>query len=154
MGIRRLNKRKLTFITIMFMVVIIGILLSIPMPNSNKRLNQERINQARIRITKINMEIISISLAHYEMNVGNYPTTDQGLKSLVQRPEDVSEDAWGEEPYLEEGVVPKDGWKNDFLYESPGEHLPKYDLSSKGKDKTVNTKDDIHNWPEENEKDF
>jgi len=138
----------------MLMVVIIGIFISIPMLNINKRLNQKRVNQARITKTRADMKIISVALAHYEMNVGNYPSTDQGLKSLVKRPEDVSEEAWGDEPYLEGGAVPRDGWKNDFLYTSPGEHLPKYDLSSKGRDEKENTEDDIHNWPDENEKDF
>ncbi len=141
--------RGFTFIEIMFVVVIIGILLSIATPNIFKW-----VNQARITKTRGNMKIISLALADYELTVGNCPTTDQGLKSLVKCPDDVSEETWGNEPYIEEGVVPKDGWKHDFLYTSPGEHLPKYDLSSKGRDQKENTGDDIHNWPDENEKDF
>jgi general secretion pathway protein G len=143
------KKCGFTFIEIMFVVVIIGILLSIATPNIFKW-----VNRARVTKTMANMKTISVALTDFELTVGNCPTTDQGLKSLVQCPEDVSDETWGGEPYIEDGVVPRDGWKNDFLYKSPGEHVTRYDLSSKGRDARENTEDDIHNWPDENEKDF
>jgi len=98
------KKCGFTFIEIMFVVVIIGILLSIATPNIFRW-----VNQARVTKTRANMKIISLALTDYELTVGNCPTTDQGLKSLVKCPEEVSDETWGGEPYIEDGVVPRDG---------------------------------------------
>lgn len=141
--------RGFTFLEIMFVVVIIGILLSLGTNNYIKW-----VNQAKVQTTRINMKTIQTALVGYEFNVGVCPTTDQGLDSLVECPGDIDESAWGDEPYIFEGVVPKDGWKNDFLYKSPGDHLPRYDLWSKGRDQKDATQDDIHNWANKIEDDL
>jgi general secretion pathway protein G len=134
------------------MIVIIGIFLSIPMPNIDKRLNQERVNKLRMMATKAIFQGIETVLQDYEMNVGGFPTSKQGLQALVKCPSDVTTDDWGDTPYLKE--IPRDAWNQEFIYKQPGEHNAEYDLCSKGRDEKENTKDDIHNWPDENEKDF
>ncbi|MBN1899695.1 type II secretion system major pseudopilin GspG [Candidatus Sumerlaeota bacterium] len=148
--IRKIQRKDgFTFLEIMFVVVIIGILLSLATPNLFKW-----VNQAKVQTTKANMKTIQLALAGYELNVGNCPDTVQGLEALVECPADIDENSWGDEPYFDDGAVPKDGWKNDYLYMSPGDHLPKYDLWSKGKDQKDGTTDDIHNWMEQAEEEL
>jgi len=137
------HTRGFTFMEIMFVVVIIGILVSLATPNLFIW-----VNHAKVETTKANMKTIQLALSGYELNVGTCPTTDQGLVSLAECPGDVDQADWGDEPYLQDGEVPKDGWKNDFLYKSPGDHAPRYDLWSKGRDRKDGTQDDIRNWKE------
>jgi general secretion pathway protein G len=135
-----------TFLEIMLVVVIIGILFSIVGPRLI-----HRAGKARIQATKAQMGNIKTALGMYEMHVGSFPTTAQGLKALFERPSDVSEDLW-DGPYLDSKSALKDVWKHDFTYVCPGEHnKDTYDLSSNGADGKEGTEDDIVNWEEETE---
>ena len=69
------------------------------------------------------------ALDTFRLDVGRYPSTDQGLPSLNEKPAD--EVKW-QGPYLAK-AVPKDPWGRDYVYRSPGEHA-EYDLISLGKD--------------------
>jgi len=143
MRIARYTKRGFTFLEIMFVVVIIGILAAIAVPNLAKRANW-----ARIKATEAGMKSIETALQTYEMKVGSFPTTEQGLEALVKCPSDVEKDDWGDSSYLKE--VPKDAYNQKFIYKCPGEHNTEdYDLYSTGKDKKDGTDDDIVNWAKE-----
>jgi general secretion pathway protein G len=98
------------------------------------------------------MESIETALKLYKLDNGSYPSTEQGLESLIEPPS-VGElpRAWREGGYLEKGKVPKDPWGNDYVYLSPGVH-GELDLMSygadgepggEGKDK------DINSWEED-----
>lgn len=98
-------------------------------------------------ITKAEMDIrtIRMALIGYAMHDGIYPTTEQDLKSLIEKPNlPPIPTAW-EGPYLEpERLV--DPWGNKYIYHSPSTENPKkykYDLYSHGPDKKVGGKDDI-----------
>jgi len=134
--------RAFTFLEIMFVVVIIGILLAVALPRFSGQSNQ-----ARIQATRLQMGNIRTALAQFEMHVGRYPDTREGLAALVERPSGVSEELW-EGPYLdaEGGELPRDAWRNEFGYRSPGEHNRDYDLWSPGPDGREGTEDDITNW--------
>ena len=88
------------------------------------------------------------ALGAYEMDVGEFPSTSQGLKALIERPSDVAEEDW-HGPYMD--AVPKDQWHEELIYRKPGEHSPDYDLFSKGPDKEEGTDDDIVSWQKEEE---
>lgn len=135
--------RGFTFLEIMFVVVIIGILASIAVPSLTGKSKK-----ARIMATTATMKGIETALSTYEMNVGLFPTTEQGLKALVTCPSDVPEQDW-DSPYLKE--VPKDAFNEEFIYKCPGEHNAYYDLSSKGPDRQEDTEDDIVNWQTDEE---
>ncbi len=130
-----------TFLEIMFVVAIIGILLSIAIPRF-----VGRTQKARIEAAKLQIQHFKTSLGAYEMDIGTFPTTSQGLKALLERPSDVYEEDWNGK-YMDN--IPKDPWHEEFIYKSPGDHNEDFDLFSKGPDRQEGTEDDITNWEEE-----
>lgn len=133
-------RRGFTFLEIMFVVVIIGVLMAIAVPRMTGQAQK-----ARIQATEVTMRTLQTALAQYEMHVGSFPNTNEGLNALLERPGRVSETAW-DGPYLESDTVPRDAWGNAFNYRSPGQNRPTYDLWSNGPDGMEGTDDDIRNW--------
>lgn len=140
-----LTRRAFTFLEIMLVVVIIGILLGIVGPRlvGQKRKSQET-------ATRQQMAIVENALSRYEMDVGDFPTESMGLKALLQRPSEVPEEDW-EGPYLNDAKGIKDSWGNEFMYKVPSEHGKDYDLLSKGHDRQEGSEDDIVNYSTEEE---
>lgn len=132
------KRRAFTFIEIMLVVLIIGILMGIVVP---RMVGQTR--GAKIKACKASIHGISQALSQFEVNAGRFPTTQEGLQALVTKPSGLSDDEWAG-PYLNE--IPKDPWGQEFIYRSPGEHNADFDLVSKGPDKQENTPDDITNY--------
>jgi general secretion pathway protein G len=141
------NKKSFTLIEIMLVVMIIGILAAMVIPNITGRGKQARRAAVRADIEAN----LTTALDLYELDNGQYPTTGQGLKALVQKPSSspVPEN-WGG-PYLKKKTVALDPWGKEYVYVSPGVHnTDGFDLSSYGPD-GVESGDDIVNWtdPEE-----
>jgi general secretion pathway protein G len=130
-------RQGFSFLEIMLVVVIIGIMMAVIGPRL-----AGKSKKAKEIATKQQLQAIETALGSYEMEVGEYPTTEQGLKALVVRPNEVPEDQWSKS--MKE--VPKDSWGNDFIYRCPGQHNEDYDLLSPGKDKKEGTDDDIANY--------
>ena len=81
----------------------------------------------------------------YNLHMGGYPTTAEGLNALIVAPTDKA-DRW-HGPYLEPAKVPADPWGEPYQYASPGTHNKStYDIWSKGPDKISGNEDDIGNW--------
>mgnify|MGYP006291163457 CR=1 FL=1 len=135
------RRKGFTFLEIMFVVVIIGLLVAIVAPNLTGKSRK-----ARVMTTKASMNSVETALQNFEMNVGRFPTTDEGLDALLKCPGDVNEEMW-DSPYLKR--TPKDAWGNEFAYKCPGEHNADFDLYSKGPDGQEDTEDDIVNWETE-----
>ena len=88
---------------------------------------------------------VPAALDLFLLNVGRYPTTDEGLAALVEEPTGVNN--WNG-PYLKKKTVPKDPWGNDFIYLSPGLQGD-FDIISYGADGVPGGEDenkDINNW--------
>ncbi|MBF0479691.1 MAG: type II secretion system major pseudopilin GspG [Candidatus Omnitrophica bacterium] len=136
------NKNGFTLVEILLVVVIIGILAAMVIPNM-----AGRSEQARQAAAKADIEAnLSTALDLYETDNGKYPTTEQGLKALIAKPTSgpVS-DNWNGS-YLKKKKVPLDPWGHEYNYVSPGVHNPtEYDLSSYGPD-GVESDDDVVNW--------
>ncbi len=102
----------------------------------------------RIKAT-LQIESLETALKMYKLDNGVYPSTEQGLQALVEPPSvGILAKRWREGGYLEKGRIPKDPWKNEFVYLSPGINSD-YDLSSYGPDdqeggEGINA--DINNW--------
>lgn len=137
------NRQGFTLIEIMVVVVILGILAGLVIPNIMDKPEEARRTKAATQIQSIEM-----ALRLYKLDNGQYPTTEQGLQALVEAPS-VGRLAkkWREGGYLEKGV-PKDPWENDYVYISPGLHW-KYDLMSYGPDNEPGGEGDdadINSW--------
>ncbi|KAB0667417.1 type II secretion system protein GspG [Oryzomonas japonica] len=123
------NKRGFTLIEIMVVIVILALLAALVGPKI-----MGRTDDAKIQTTKTQIRNLESALKLYKLDNGAYPSTEQGLNSLVTKPTvGVIPKNFKEGGYLESKNVPKDGWGNDFLYVSPGEHGD-YDLYSYGAD--------------------
>jgi general secretion pathway protein G len=139
--------RGFTLIEIMLVVIIIGILVAMIVPNISGRSEQARKTAARTDIESN----LSTALDLYRMDVGQYPTTEQGLDALINEPTAAPVPPQWNGPYLKKKKVPKDPWGHDYAYSSPGTHNPEsYDLSSMGPD-GVESDDDVTNWGNEAE---
>jgi general secretion pathway protein G len=132
-----------TLIEIMLVVVIIGILMAVVVPRM-----AGQSGRAKNKACAASIQGISTALATFEVRASRFPTTQEGLQALITKPSDLDEDEWAG-PYLRE--LPRDPWKQEFIYKCPGEVNKDFDLVSKGKDKTEGTEDDITNFPKSSE---
>jgi general secretion pathway protein G len=113
-----------TLIEILIVVVIIGLLASLVGPQLFKKVGSSRQKTAQAQ-----MSMIETALKMFRLDIGRYPTTEEGLKSLVIKPESLR--AW-DGPYLEKDV-PLDPWGNSYIYKCPGEKS-EYEIISYGAD--------------------
>lgn len=131
-----------TLIEIMVVVVILGILGALVVPNI-----LGRTGEARVAATKSDIRSIANALDLYKLDNHNYPSTDQGLEALSSKPSGYPEAKnWNADGYLKK--LPQDPWGNGYQYVSPGSH-GKYDLYSLGADGREGGSDensDINNW--------
>ena len=141
---RKKSSQGFTLIEIMLVVIIIGILVAMVVPNLAGRGEQARVSAAHVDIESN----VSTALDMYRLDNGRYPNTEQGLKSLVEAPTSAPAPLHWNGPYLKRKKVPKDPWGNEYIYVAPGVHnKDEYDLSSSGAD-GVESQDDITNWEE------
>lgn len=136
------KQRGFTLIEIMIVVVILGILAAIIVPNV-----MDSPNEARIVKAKQDLRVLESALNLYKLDNFNYPSTDQGLEALVQKPTGEPEAKnWKKGGYIKK--LPKDPWGNDYLYLSPGSHGD-IDIFTYGADSRKGGSDsntDIGNW--------
>ncbi len=141
---RKKDDRGFTLIELMVVIVILGILAGLIIPRIMGRPDEARQAKAQIQI-----QALETALKLYRLDNGNYPTTEQGLKALVELPTvGALAKNWREGGYLEKGKVPKDPWGNDFVYLSPGTKGD-FDLLSLGADGEPGGEGknkDITNW--------
>lgn len=137
----RINKTAFTLIELMIVVVIIVALASMVVPRLSGRTEQAKKAVAKADIGSN----IPMALKLYELDNGNFPTTEQGLAALNSAPSSAPVPNNWNGPYLES--VPSDPWGYPYKYRSPGSNnKTTYDLYSVGKDGQEDTSDDIKNW--------
>lgn len=132
------RQRGVTLIELLLVLVIITALAAIVVPRFAGRSEDARIAAARADIANF-----GVALDAFEIDMGRYPTTEEGLAVLVRPPMEASK--W-RGPYLQRDI-PNDPWGNPYIYEYPGRHNPySYDLYSNGPDGQPGGGDDIDNW--------
>jgi general secretion pathway protein G len=140
----RVANSGFTFIELMVVIVILGILAMVIAPNFMDAPDEARQNKARLDIKSI-----EAALKLYKLDNGVYPSTEQGLEALVKAPESgFLPKKWRKGGYLEKRNVPKDPWGNEFVYLSPGINGD-YDIISYGSDGAPGGEgfaEDINNW--------
>ncbi|PLX98079.1 MAG: type II secretion system protein GspG [Desulfuromonas sp.] len=135
------SEKGFTFIEIMVVVIILGVLAAIVLPKFTGRTQEARINAAESQVG-----VFATALDAYELDNGGYPTTEQGLSALSQEPTVPPTPTRWKGPYLQKAVGP-DPWGGEYQYKSPGQRNPRsYDLLSYGPDKREGGGDDITNW--------
>lgn len=135
----RNHPKGFTLIELLLVMVIIGLLAALVGP---RFFGQEK--KARQRAAKGQIALFEAALDNYRLDVGRYPTTEQGLQALREKPDEVEK--W-DGPYLKK-AVPADPWGNPFAYESPSEHGD-YAIISYGADGRPGGEDvdsDIVSW--------
>jgi general secretion pathway protein G len=118
------KQQGFTLIELLIVMVILGILAALVGPRMFGKVGKSRQKAAKAQIS-----LFETAMDTYRLDVGKYPTTDQGLEALRVKPDGVEK--W-DGPYLPKDV-PVDPWGNRYVYESPGEHGD-YDLISLGAD--------------------
>lgn len=133
------QQRGFTLLEVMVVIVILGIIASMVVPNLMG--NKEQADQQKV---VVDIQQLENALDMYKLNNGFYPTTEQGLQALVSQA--TSEPVPRQFP--DGGFVkrlPKDPWSGEYQLLSPGE-MGKIDVFSMGPDRTAGTEDDIGNW--------
>lgn len=136
------REKGFTLIELMVVLFILGLLAALVAPRL-----MGRVGKAKQQTAATQIQMLSTALNLLYLDVGRYPTTDEGLAALVKNPGSMP--GWAG-PYLDKGV-PKDPWGRDYIYKSPGDHGP-FDLYSLGADGTEGGEgdnQDITNWKAE-----
>ena len=135
--------RGFTLIEIMVVVVILGILAAVIVPRFLSRPDEAKVTKA-----KVDMKSIEEALGLFKLDNGFFPSTDQGLKALVEKPTTgLIPPKYSSGGYLKK--VPVDPWGNPYVYLSPGLHDQNFDLISYGADGQPGGEEfnaDINSW--------
>lgn len=116
-----------TLMELMIVLFILGLLAALVGPRL-----LGRVGAAKHKAAQAQIQLLATALDLFYLDLGRYPTTEEGLSALVRRPDHLP--AWTG-PYLDK-EVPPDPWARAYIYKCPGEHGP-YDLTSLGADGAV-----------------
>ena len=136
-GHARKGEEGFTLLEILVVVAILGLLIGLVAPAALRQLGG-----ARVSVAKQSIERLSSVLDLYKLDTGSYPTTEEGLSALAERP--ASSVSWAG-PYVR-GAVPADPWSHAYTYRRPSARTGKeYDLCSPGPTGTAGAADGICN---------
>ncbi len=141
-----MRNKGFTLLELLVVIVILGILATYVGTRIMGKPEEARQTQAKIQI-----QALENALNMYRLDNGEYPSTEQGLKALVEKPSVGNiPKTWREGGYLDKPRVPKDPWKNDYAYLNPGvRNTNSFDLFSYGADGQPGGEgndQDIGNW--------
>ncbi|MDR3699473.1 MAG: type II secretion system major pseudopilin GspG [Candidatus Sulfopaludibacter sp.] len=121
----RRGEAGVTLIEMLVVVTIIGLFIALVGPSLFKNADRAKVTAARTQLDNF-----MTALGSYKLDTGTFPTTEQGLKALREKPADLEQ--WAG-PYLPKDV-PKDPWDHDYVYKFPGDHGDEPDIISLGAD--------------------
>jgi len=136
---KNIRREGFTLIELLMVMAIIGLLAALVVPKF-----MGKVGKAYQQAAQTQIELFGAALDAYRLDLGKYPTTEQGLEALRIQPEDAEN--W-DGPYLKK-KIPFDPWKNEYVYKSPGDHGD-YDIISygaDGKEGGENEDQDIVSW--------
>ena len=119
--------RGFTLLELLVVLVILALLAGLVGPQVMKHVGESKTKTARLQI-----EELRTALDMYRLEIGRYPSAEEGLVALVEKP--MGLELWNG-PYLQKRLLPKDPWGQDYRYRVPGENGA-YDLFSLGADNT------------------
>ena len=132
--------RGFTLIELLVVLVILGLLAGLVGPQVIKYLGG-----ANTKTAKLQIEDFSTALDAFRLDMGRYPTTNEGLQTLVIQPSGANR--WNG-LYLRKNTVPKDPWGNDYQYRAPGQHgaFDLYSLGADGAEGGDGENQDVVSW--------
>jgi general secretion pathway protein G len=123
------HSRGFTLLEIIVVIIVLALLAGLVAPQIFGRLTEARSTTARTQI-----ELLGTALDNYRLDNGSYPTTEQGLEALRERPTRAPVPANWRGPYLRK-AVPNDPWGRPYIYKLPGDKNPSgFDLGTLGRD--------------------
>ena len=140
--ITRRSARAFTLLEILVVIAIAAMILGLAVANLDTIFGSSQAKSAKMKIANL-----ETPLMQYRFDMGDYPSTDEGLRALITAP--ANKTARWRGPYLKKGTEDiSDPWLELYQYRYPGaRNTTSYDLWSKGPDKQDGTTDDIGNWP-------
>lgn len=132
--------RGFTLLELLVVLVVLGLIASIVSPQVMSMLTGAKSNTVKLQV-----DTLSTALSYYQLDVGSYPTTEQGLNALIDPPKDVKN--W-RGPYVRKRQHLLDPWNRTFLYRAPGRKGPfdLYSLGADGKEGGSGDDADVGNW--------
>lgn len=118
------SQKGFTLIELLVVMIILGLLSALVGPKIIGNVDKSKVKAAHTQVS-----LLSNAVEQFRLDVGRFPTTAEGLVSLVENP---GIEGW-DGPYLKKKAVPKDPWKKDYVYRFPGSHTD-YDIMSYGAD--------------------
>lgn len=107
----RRPRHAFTLLELLIVLAILGLLAAMVVPKLGGT-----VQDAQIRQTEAQIATLVTSVERFAIDVGRYPTADEGLSALIERPATVADGQW-DGPYLTKRKVPVDGWNRPFIYE-------------------------------------
>lgn len=129
-----------TLLELMVVLLILAMLAAIATPEVLKHLGHAKSQTAHVQI-----DALSAGLDFYHVDLGHHPTQEQGLKALLERPE--NEPKW-DGPYVKKNASLMDPWGRPYIYKIPGQHgaFDLYTFGADGKEGGGGEDSDISNW--------
>jgi general secretion pathway protein G len=143
-GMKKRQQQGFTLIEIMVVVVIISVLIGLVAPNILGRVDEARVTAAQADIATLEQ-----ALEMYRLDNQHYPSTDQGLQALVEKPADSPPaKKWNPAGYLKKNKLPQDPWGGEYQYLSPGVSggYDVYSLGADGREGGEGYDADLGNW--------
>lgn len=136
----RTGRRAFTILEILIVIAVLGMLVALAVTNVDKILGRSQEDIASMFVN----DGVRTPLVSYRLDMGSYPSTEEGLEALIKPPANRA-DRW-KGPYFEGGRLPRDPWGNPYQYRFPGKHnTESYDVWSLGPD-GVDSEQNIGNW--------
>ena len=130
-----------TLLELLVVLAILGLLAAIVAPQVLRYLGSSRTQTAKVQV-----ENLAAAVDNFDLDVGRYPTQEEGLSALVRAPAGVA--GWNG-PYLQKTTALNDPWGRSYGYRTPGRHSNAFDVWSYGSDGVeggVNEARDVGNW--------
>ncbi len=139
------NMKGFSLLELLIVITIIAILSVVVVPRF-----MDIPQKARVEAAKQQISAFGLALDRYYLDNGKYPTTEQGLEALIQKPTtDPAPMNYNPGGYLKKNQIPNDPWGNPYVYRSPGEYGNDYEIVSYGADGKqggTGVDEDIKSW--------
>lgn len=135
------KRRGFTLVEVLVVISIIVLLAGLTIGKMTNIFSGSQVEVAKLFVT----QTMKTPLFAYRINMGNYPSTEEGLQALITAPASKA-DRW-RGPYIEGNKIPEDPWGNPYMYRYPGtRNKDGYDLWSKGPSGNDGADDNVGNW--------